>query len=151
MGYPDLKSQINILRDRHARNPLDEIQRVITREQLLMMQEKTEEIHIADSIYDYIARLATATRNHEMIQLGLSPRGTLALCRMTKAYAFIMGRDYVIPEDVGVVFKDVCAHRLILSPKARVSDVKKEDLLTRMLKEEPLPQIKPQGTTNETL
>ena len=93
MGYPDLKSQINILKDRHHRNPLDEINMITDREQLIKMQEAADAVYIADSVYEYIARLADATRRNEMIQLGISPRGTLALCRMAKAYAFVTGKD----------------------------------------------------------
>ena len=142
MGYPDLKSQINILKDRHRKNPLDDIQQMMDKERLLDMQSFVEAVYIADAVYDYIARLADATRKHPMVQLGISPRGTLALCRMTKAFAFISGRNFVVPEDVCAVFKDVCGHRLILNPKAKISDIKAEDVLNEIMKAEPMPQIK---------
>lgn len=141
MGYPDIASQIGILKDRHQRNPLDEVKQIVTKEELMEMQETVEAVYLADAMYDYIARLADATRHEEMIQLGISPRGTLALCRMVKAYAFISGRDYAVPEDVAAVFKDVCGHRTILSPKAKISDLKVEDVLDQLLEKVPVPEI----------
>ena len=142
MGYPDIASQVNILKERHQRNPLDEVQQVVTKEQLLAMQDEVDAVYLADAMYDYIARLADATRNEDMIQLGISPRGTLALCRMVKAYAFISGRDYAVPEDVAAVFKDVCGHRCILSPKAKIADMKVEQVLDQLLTKVPMPEIK---------
>lgn len=142
MGYPDIKSQINILKERHRNDPLDNVHQVTSKQQLLMMQKAADAVHIADSIYDYVARLAEATRKRQDIQLGISPRGTLALCRMAKSYAFIKGRDYVVPEDVVAVFKDVCGHRIILSSKAKISAVKEEEILTDILKHVPVPAIK---------
>lgn len=141
MGYPDIASQIGILKDRHQKNPLDEVKQVVTKESLLDMQETVEAVHLADAMYDYIARLADATRHEEMIQLGISPRGTLALCRMVKAYAFISGRDYAVPEDVAAVFHDVCCHRVILSPKAKIADLKVETVLHQLLDKVPMPEI----------
>lgn len=142
IGYPDIKSQVNIMKDRHRRNPLDEIQQVVSREQLVGLQAAAESVYVADAIYDYIARLADATRKEPMIELGLSPRGTLALCRMVKSYAFIAGRDFAVPEDVCAVFRDVCGHRMILSPKAKVSEIKAEGVLEAIVKQTPVPQIK---------
>lgn len=141
MGYPDIASQIGILKDRHQKNPLDEVKQVVTKESLLDMQDTVEAVHLADAMYDYIARLADATRHEEMIQLGISPRGTLALCRMVKAYAFISGRDYAVPEDVAAVFHDVCCHRVILSPKAKIADLKVETVLNQLLDKVPMPEI----------
>lgn len=142
MGYPDVKSQVSILRDRHIKNPLDEVCRVTDKKGLLTMQKHVEEVYISDPVYDYMARLADATRCHSMVRLGVSPRGTLALSRMTKAYAYIKGRDYAVPEDTAAVFRDVCSHRLILDPKARIADVRAEDVLADILRKEPVPQIK---------
>ena len=87
---------------------------VISKEELLSMQKEVNEIKVSSLIYQYIAMLSDATRRHDMIQLGVSPRGSLALCRMAKASAFLAGRDYVVPEDV---FR----HRLVLKSRARLS------------------------------
>lgn len=133
MGYPDLKSQIDILKDRGYGNPLDQVEPIMTKEELIDVIDKVGQTYMADSIYDYIARLAEATRNHPMIQLGISPRGALALCRVAKARAFVNKRDYVIPEDVAASAKDVFAHRLMLSSKARLNDRNAEMLVDEIL------------------
>ena len=89
-----------------------------------------------------ITTLAEATRTHPMVELGVSPRGALALCRMAKAHAFLAGRDFVVPEDVAAVFPDVCAHRLILSAKARMMEEKAENILAEILKSVDMPVLK---------
>lgn len=118
MGYPDFKSQVDILRDRQKVNPLDQIQKVIGGEDIIAMQQEVKDIHVEDAILEYVTSLAMATREDEMIRLGVSPRGALAIVRMAKAHAYLDGRNYVTPEDVQKVFIDVCAHRIILNPKA---------------------------------
>lgn len=139
MGYPDFKSQINILKDRHTENPLDNVKGLLDGEGLVELKEKVAEVYIADSIYQYVTTLAEATRHHELVIQGLSPRGALALCRMTKAYAFVHGRDYVLPEDVAAVFPDVVGHRLMLQPKARLTDTTAADITAEILAATPMP------------
>ena len=142
MGYPDHKSQINILRDRHSENPLDRVMPVVTKDELLSLVQETRNVEANDRIFDYITTLAEATRTHPMVELGVSPRGALALCRMAKAHAFLAGRDFVVPEDVASVFLDVCAHRLILSAKARMMEEKAENILAEILKSVDMPVLK---------
>ena len=142
MGYPDHKSQINILRDRHSENPLDRVIPVVTKDELLSLVQETRNVEANDRIFDYITTLAEATRTHPMVELGVSPRGALALCRMAKAHAFLAGRDFVVPEDVASVFPDVCAHRLILSAKARMMEEKAENILAEILKSVDMPVLK---------
>ena len=142
MGYPDHKSQINILRDRHSENPLDRVQPVVTKDELLELVRETRNVEANDRIFDYVTTLAEATRTHPMVELGVSPRGALALCRMAKAHAFLAGRDFVVPEDVAAVFPDVCAHRLILSAKARMMEEKAENILAEILKSVDMPVLK---------
>ena len=142
MGYPDHCSQINILRDRHSENPLDRVQPVVTKDELLQLVQETRNVEANDRIFDYVTTLAEATRTHPMVELGVSPRGALALCRMAKAHAFLAGRDFVVPEDVAAVFPDVCAHRLILSAKARMMEEKAENILAEILKSVDMPVLK---------
>ncbi len=123
MGYPDFNSQVNILKDRHHSNPLDEVKAIVNKEQFLEMIGMAQKTYISDEIYEYITGLVEATRTHALVKQGVSPRGALALCNMAKAYAFVVGRDYVVPEDIKAVFGDVCGHRLILDPKARISGI----------------------------
>lgn len=135
MGYPDFASQVNILRDRQVENPLNLIQAILNNADILRMQEEVQHVHVEDVILEYITALAVATREHAMIRLGVSPRGALAVSRMAKAHAYLKGRDYVMPEDVQRIFLDVCAHRIILNPKARIADLSAADVLKQVLKE----------------
>ena len=142
MGYPDFESQISILRDRHTENPLNRISSVVNLEQLQEMIREANEVEVQDSVYEYVTRLTQATREHPLIQLGVSPRGALAVCRMAKAYAYLHGRDFVIPEDVAAVFGDVCCHRLVLATKARMMEEKPENLIRSILESVKMPVLK---------
>ena len=141
MGYPDHQSLVELLRDRQKVNPLENARTVLTKEEVLTLQQKVQEVYVADVVLDYIAKLAEATRDHELITLGLSPRGTLALCRMTKAAAYMKERDYVVPQDVNYVFKDVAAHRMILDSKARYQEKTAREILHEILDSVPEPKV----------
>lgn len=141
MGYPDRQSQVDILRERHHKNPLDRLQCVVTCEELLELIESAKQVHIADAVYDYIVDLVDATRSSELVELGVSPRGALALCRMAKAHAFVRGGDFVTPEDVYQVFDDVCAHRLVLSAKARLGKITAREITEQLRQQVTVPQV----------
>ena len=141
MGYPDHQSLVELLRDRQKVNPLELARTVITREEVLKLQSEVQDVYVADEVLDYIAKLAEATREHEMIVLGLSPRGTLALCRMATAAAYMSARDYVIPKDVQTVFKDVAAHRMVLDSRARYQEKSAREILDEILAEVPQPKV----------
>jgi MoxR-like ATPase len=142
MGYPDFKSQVSILRDRHSTNPLDNLKPIVTIDELRQLIAEASQVEVVDSIYEYVTRLTQATREHPMVALGVSPRGALAVCRMAKAYAFLYGRDYVIPEDVAAVFPDVCCHRLILGTKARMMEESPATIIHNVLDQVTMPVIK---------
>lgn len=141
MGYPDHASLINILRDRQDINPLEKAETVIQREELLNLQNQVQKVYMDDRILSYVADLAEATRDHELITLGLSPRGTLALCRMSKAAAFVEGRDYVVPEDIKKIFGDVAGHRMVLESRARYEDKTSREILDEILDTVPVPKV----------
>ena len=141
MGYPDHQSLVDLLRDRQKANPLELARTVITREEVLRLQGEVQEVYVAEEVLDYIASLAEATREHEMIVLGLSPRGTLALCRMAKAAAYMNERDYVIPQDIQNVFKDVAAHRMVLDSRARYQEKTAREILDEILASVPQPKV----------
>lgn len=141
MGYPDLKSEIAMLKGRNQGNPLEEVNEVISREELVLMQQEVEQVFIHDAVYDYIARLVEKTRQQELLLLGISPRGTIALANMGKAAAYMSGRNYVIPDDIKEVFYDVTAHRMLLSPKARVNRVTMEDVIEGIINTVPAPRL----------
>ena len=135
IGYPDFASEVDILRGRRTENPIDSVRQTITAADLLRLQQQTAAVTMKDSILEYITRLASATRSHAWIQLGVSPRGALAVSKMARACAMVRGRDYVIPEDVQAVFTDVCAHRILLSQKAKTERKNAQDVLTQVLQD----------------
>ena len=133
MGYPDFDGQVDLLRDRQRENPLETAQEVVTADQIVVMQEEAQNVHIDDEILKYVTSLAMASHEHPLVTLGISPRGSLAVCRMAKAYAYIEGRDFVKPEDITVIFTDVCNHRIILSPKARITEADEKKVLEEIM------------------
>ncbi|MBQ8236674.1 MAG: MoxR family ATPase [Oscillospiraceae bacterium] len=142
MGYPDFQSQISILRDRHTENPLNKIHPVVDIDQLQALIREAAAVEVQDIVYEYVTRLTQATREHPMVQLGISPRGALAVCRMAKAHAYLHGRDFVVPEDVAAIFADVCAHRLVLATKARMMEEKPENVVRMIQESVKMPVIK---------
>ena len=131
LGYPDYEAQMAMLRSRQGENPMDRVQCVVSRDALLSMQAQVRQTVSKDVILDYITRLAMASRDHSAVDVGISPRGALFLDRMAKAHAWMEGRDYVTGSDVQAVFRDVCAHRVLLKEQAggkTVNDVL-DDLL----------------------
>ena len=139
MGYPDFASQVNILRDRRTGDPLDAVDTVSSAAALLEMQAQARAVHVADALLEYITHLAEASRTHPLVTLGISPRGALAVCRMCRSRALMEGRDYVLPDDVAYIFSVVCAHRLILSAKARITETSASDVLAEVLAAVPRP------------
>ena len=141
MGYPDLASQIAILKERSEAEPLQTVCAVAGQTELREAVAQTRKTHLADTVYDYIARLSEATRVHPMVRLGISPRGALALCRCAKAAAFAAGRDYVLPQDVQEMAPYVFSHRLMLSAKARLNELSAESVVTEILSCTPMPAM----------
>ncbi len=141
IGYPDRSSEIGIMKERQSFNPLDKVVKIVDNEDILSMQNIVEEVYIHDSIYDYITLLVQQTRENSLIELGVSPRGSIAMMNMVKATAFLKRRDYVIPSDVQMIFRDVAAHRIILRPKARVNNVTVANLLEDILRMVKAPRI----------
>lgn len=139
MGYPDLESEIALMSDRSNGNPLDEVRQILSTEELLDMQETVSEIYVSPLIYRYIAMLAAATRKHELITLGISPRGSIALSKMAKASAYMSGRDYVIPDDVKYCLKDVFGHRLVLKSRVRLTSQNVGKILDEICENVPVP------------
>ncbi len=141
MGYPDISSEIEMLKGRDEGNPLAQVQQVITRRELVALQQEVERVFIHDAVYEYIAHLIQKTRENQMILLGVSPRGTIALSKMAKAVAYWKNRGYVIPDDVSSVFETVAAHRMVLSPKARVNRITIQELAAQVLSSVTAPRL----------
>lgn len=133
IGYPNIEDEIAIAKGKAEGLSVSDVQGVITGQELLAIRRDVEEVYLHDRVYRYICELVRATRENVWIRLGISPRGTIALVKMAKAAAYMNQRDYVVPEDVEDIFLDVCAHRILLSAKARVGNVTAEKVLKEIL------------------
>lgn len=140
MGYPSFDEQVKILSDREQKDPLDEIVSVIEPYKLDDMIREVKTVYTDEKIYRYITSLVEATRENEFIKLGVSPRGAIALATVSRAWAYIEGRDYVVPEDIDTLFVDVCAHRVILEPKGKISGKSTVKILKEILNETKAPK-----------
>lgn len=141
VGYPSTENQVAILKAKRYSNLLDDIQAKISKDDLVEIQNYLGNVFISDMVLEYIVNLCERTRELEMVQLGVSPRGILALSRMSRACAIMRERDFVIPEDVHEVFHAVCAHRLMLKPQARIESISANDILDRVLEEVQAPSM----------
>lgn len=139
VGYPDFEAQMEILRRRKTEDPMAQVRQTADCAQVRQMQAEVQAVTLHESILAYLTRLSVASREQEELQLGISPRGTLCLSRMARACAYLRGRDFVIPEDVQAVFFDVCAHRVLLSPQARLAKKTAAAVLAELLEAVPLP------------
>ena len=133
LGYPTHAEEVLLLKERQGMNPVDSVVQVISREELVQMQAQVKSVHLDEDIYDYMVRLAEATRSHEHLSLGMSPRGTLALMEISKAMAFLNERNCVFPEDVKRVFPYIVRLRISLTARAKVEKLDKEELVSQIL------------------
>lgn len=141
MGYPDTAGEVAILKSKYNSAPLENVRKVADADTILELQETISGVYVDDKIYEYIVALSAATRNHPLLRLGVSPRGTLALMQISKGIAVAMGRDYVIPDDVVFICHDVFEHRIILSSKAKLAEQTASDIISEIVKKIPAPRI----------
>src|SRR5579859_121191 len=139
LGYPKMSDEMNILDSHQHHHPLDDLAQIMTAEELVTIQQQVRTIHVDPSIREYIVAIANATRNHPNIYLGASPRGSLALFRATQALAAMHGRNYVIPDDVKLLARPTLAHRIIVTPAARVRSITSTAILDEILQSVPVP------------
>lgn len=142
MGYPSVEEEVEILKRRQNGSLVEAVRDVTSAAYILQMQEDVSQIYVHDVVFEYIANLAKATREHEMFAMGLSPRGTVALAAMSRAAAWLAGREYVLPEDVQKVFPYTASHRVRLNTKAKVGHVQKEEVLKQILAQVEQPAIR---------
>ncbi len=139
IGYPSEVEENNILERFRSDDPLEEVEAVTTPEEILKLQEQRKDIRIEESIRNYIVKVARATREHAEIELGASPRATLALYQTSQAWAAIQGRDYVLPDDVKFMAPHVLTHRLMISPKAQLRGRRPEEMVADIVDSVPVP------------
>ena len=133
LGYPDKESEMRIIQGRQTEDPYANIKKVADLSLVKAMQRATLMVTIKDSLVGYITDLVEASRSSQSTELGISPRGSIAVSHMAKASALMHGRDYVIEEDIRDVFCDVCSHRIILTQNARAAGITAKDVLGQIL------------------
>ncbi len=142
IGYPAPEDERELVLNRQKGNPLDQVRQVVTRQELLALQDQADSVYIKPEVVDYMVALVSATRSDPMILRGASPRATLSMASMAKAVAMLKGRDYVTPEDVQTVFVDTVSHRLLLAPEAEARDVSEAKLLQTILRKTAAPRLR---------
>ncbi len=133
VGYPDKESEINIIRGRQTEDPYAVLRKVVTLASVKAMQKATLMVTIKDSLVGYITDLSEASRSSLSTELGISPRGSIAVSHMAKASALLHGRDYVNEEDIRDVFCDVCSHRILLTQRERAAGTQTREVLEQIL------------------
>lgn len=141
MGYPTMEEEMRLIKERQDINPLDFIEEIITKQELLRMQDQVKQTYVDDKVLTYLSKIVDGTRKHPLISLGVSPRGTLAYMDMSKGRAFVQGRNYVLPEDIQKVSKAVLAHRLLLNGKARMSHITEAEVVEEIVNQVPVPKL----------
>ena len=139
LGYPSKHDELAILDRQRTSHPLNDLKQVIAADDLLRLQQQIREVYVDELIKEYIVNLVTATRFHDDIYLGASPRGSLALYRTIQAHAAIQGRDYATPDDIKHLVVPVLGHRLIISPAARIRNVQAKEILHSIMSQVPVP------------
>lgn len=139
MGYPLPSEEVEVLNRLEHSIPIDDLETVITLEELLDLQKEVKQVHVSDVLKAYIVELASRTRHDPYVYLGASPRASIALMRISQSYALMQGRDYVTPDDIQYLAPFVFAHRIILKPEARYEGVVTHDIVKEMIKRTPVP------------
>lgn len=142
IGYPTPGDEREMVLSRQQGDPLDQVQQVMSRQELLALQNMTEQVYIKPEVVDYIVALVSATRSHPMLLRGASPRATLNLAAMARAVALLRRRDFVTPEDVQQVFVETVSHRLLLTPEAEARGTSAQQLLKELLRETASPRLR---------
>lgn len=139
MGYPSFAEEMEVLSRVQEELPIQELTPVITLDELLSMQKEVKGVFVDDTIKQYIISIVTRTRNHPQIYLGVSPRGSIALMKAAKSYAYIQGRDFVLPDDIQFLAPFVFSHRMILQSQARYDGVNAEEIISSILSDTKVP------------
>ena len=139
MGYPQPQDELKILVSQQYQHPIHNQQQVVTLKELLAVQQLIKDVYVAQEVQQYIINLITASRRHDDVYLGSSPRGSLALFRTAQARAAMSGRDFVIPDDVKALAEVTLAHRIIVGPAARLKNITSRAIVQDILQSTPVP------------
>nr|WP_176483850.1 MULTISPECIES: MoxR family ATPase [Bacillus] len=139
MGYPTPQEEVDILNSTEKRQPIHELESVVTLEELREMQLQVKEVHVDQTVKEYIVDMMNRTRTHQAVYLGASPRGSVALMKAAQSYAFVKGRDYVLPDDVQYLAKYALTHRIILKSEAKFEGITAEQVIDKVINRTPVP------------
>ena len=139
LGYPSKADEIDVLNRQRDHHPIGDLGQVISVEELVEAQQSVNEIYVDDLVKNYIVDVVTTTRDHPEIYLGASPRGSLALFKTARAWAALEGRDFVLPDDIKLLATPALAHRLIVSPSARIKNITPQQIVEDALRHTPVP------------
>jgi MoxR-like ATPase len=145
LGYPQPIEEVVILDEQKRTHPLEDIEVVCSVDELRGMQTAVRDVYVDSTVAEYIVRLVNGTRNHPDVYLGASPRGSIALYRAGQALAGLLGRDYVIPDDIKALAEPALAHRLIIKTSASIHDVQSANVVRELLDATPIEGIRPTG------
>lgn len=145
LGYPNKAQEIEVLGRQATQHPINSLDEAISIDELINAQNAVREIYVDDLVKEYIVNLVTATREHPDIYLGASPRGSLALFNVSRAWAALNGRDFVIPDDIKMLAEPTLAHRLLVSPSARIKNVSASQVIEDTLRHTPVPGARAQA------
>ncbi len=142
MGYPTASEELQVLSRNEKVQPIHELTAVLNLDDLLKLQEQVKSVFVEESVKQYIIDLVIRTRKHSGIHLGVSPRGSLALMKTAQAYALLLNRDYVVPDDIKYLANSVLCHRIILKPEARFDGYTPEKIVEEILERTPVPVLR---------
>ena len=146
LGYPQMVEEIVILDEQKRHHPIDELDVVCSVDELREMQAAVREVYVDPSVAEYIVRLVGATRTHPDVYLGASPRGSIALYRAGQALAGLLGRDYVLPDDVKAIAESALAHRLIIKTSSSIHDIQASQVVAELLETTAVEGVTPDGS-----
>ena len=139
LGYPDFAEELAVIERQEHLHPIETLEAVATPEDVIRLQAAARDVYVDTTVREYLVGLAEASRNHEDVALGASPRASLGMFRMARAYALVKDRDYVLPDDVQLLAYGVMGHRIILSPSARMRRLQTREVVDRLLETVPIP------------
>ncbi|MFH1778291.1 MAG: MoxR family ATPase [Candidatus Omnitrophota bacterium] len=139
VGYPSKTEEADIINRQQKKHPIEELTPVVSIEEIIEIQNAVKNIHISRDLIEYIVTIVERTRNLSDIQLGASPRGSIALMQVSRALSYLEGRDFVTPADIKNIVVFVLAHRIVLHPHAQVKRVTKGEIIEQILKSVPVP------------
>ena len=141
MGYPSMEAEVKVIQGKRY-NLMDTVKEVITKEELITIREAVKQVYIEENVCMYIAQLVDKSRNNDAVSLGVSPRGSVAIAGISKACAFMHGRDYVVPSDVQEILQETMCHRIVLNARSRVNKVTESEVIRDIVSQVKVPALK---------